>query len=137
MWSIRCSSRLSVESASLLERRLHLAPGESRTLYFAYGYLPEGFELEPLLEKYRKYPDKLWERSSHRWKEDGIRFRVDSEPLVEREVTWHHYYLRSNLTYDSFFREHMLTQGAGYSYLYGTNDAPEDPLQQTLPFVFG
>jgi hypothetical protein len=33
------------ESALILERRLRLAPGESRTLYFAYGYLPEGFEL--------------------------------------------------------------------------------------------
>jgi len=125
------------ESVALLERRLHLAPGESRTLYFAYGYLPEGFELNSLMQKYQKDTDKLWERSSYYWKADGVRLRVDSEPWVEREVTWHHYYLRSNLTYDSFFREHILTQGAGYSYIYGTNDAPEDPLQQTLPLVFG
>jgi len=130
-------SSTGLESVSLLERRLHLAPGESRTLYFAYGYLPEGFELGSLLQKYRQAPDKLWERSCHSWKADGPRLRVESEPWVEREVIWHHYYLRSNLTYDSFFREHMLTQGAGYSYLYGTNDAPEDPLQQTLALVFG
>ena len=130
-------SAAGLEGAALLERRLHLAPGESRTLYFCYGYLPEGFELDSLLQKYRKETGKLWQNSSLRWKADGVRLRVHSEPWVEREVTWHHYYLRSNLTYDSFFKEHMLTQGAGYSYLYGTNDAPEDPLQQTLPLVFG
>ena len=124
------------ESALLLERRLRLGPGESRTLYFAYGYLPEGFELNSLLEKYRKNVSTLWEDSSHHWKADGLRLRVDSEPWVEREVTWHHYYLRSNLTYDSFFREHIESQGGVYQYIVGFQGGAEDALQHTLPFVF-
>jgi len=120
----------------LLERRLRLGPGESRTLYFAYGYLPEGFELNSLIEKYRKNVSTLWEGSSHHWKGDGMRLRVDSEPWVEREVTWHHYYLRSNLTYDSFFREHIESQGHVYQYIIGFQGGAEDTLQHTLPFVF-
>jgi hypothetical protein len=124
------------ESALLLERRVRLGPGESRTLYFAYGYLPEGFEFNALVEKYRKSVHTLWEDSSGRWRADSLRFRVDSEPWVEREITWDHYYLRSNLTYDSFFREHIESQGGYYQYIGGFQGAAEDALQHTLPFVF-
>ena len=59
------------ESALLLERRLKLGAGQKRTLYFAYGYLPEGFQLENLLAKYRRDLPALWSRSSRRWKDDG------------------------------------------------------------------
>jgi len=124
------------ESALLLERRLRLGPGESRTLYFAYGYLPERFELNSLVEKYRNKVHTIWEDSSRHWKADGMRFRVDSEPWVEREVTWDHYYLRSNLTYDSFFREHIESQGHVYQYIIGFQGCPDDVSQHTLPFVF-
>ena len=124
------------ESALILERRLRLAPGESRTLYFAYGYLPEGFELDSLVEKYRKNVSTLWEDSSRRWKADGLRLRVDSEPWVERELAWDHYYLRSNLTYDSFFREHIESQGGVYQYIAGFQGGGEDHMQHTLPFVY-
>jgi hypothetical protein len=124
------------ESALILERHLRLALGESRTLYLAYGYLPEGFELNSLLERYRKNVSTLWEDSSHHWKADGMRLRVDSEPWVEREVTWHHYYLRSNLTYDSFFGEHIESQGQVYQYIQGFQGGAEDVMQHTLPFVY-
>ncbi len=124
------------ESALLVERRLHLARGESRTLYFAYGYLPEGFEAPMLIEKYRRNTPKLLPASSARWKEDSMRFRVAGEPWVEREVTWHHYYLRSNLTFDDFFGEHILSQGHVYQYIMGFQGAARDPLQHALPFVF-
>jgi hypothetical protein len=89
-----------------------------------------------LLEKYRQNVSTLWEGSSHHWKADGLRLRVDSEPWVEREITWDHYYLRSNLTYDSFFREHIESQGGVYQYIIGFQGAAEDALQHTLPFVF-
>ncbi len=42
------------ESALLLERDIALAPGESRTMYFLYGYLPEGFDLDSLDSKIRR-----------------------------------------------------------------------------------
>jgi hypothetical protein len=78
----------------------------------------------------------LWSRSSGRWKEDGLRLSVPAEPWVERELTWHNYYLRSDSTYDSFFREHILSQGHIYQYVMGFQGAARDPLQHAMPFLF-
>lgn len=124
------------ESALLLERQLALNPGESRTIYFLYGYLPQGFEVDKLIAKYSENPGTQWKDSSDKWKQDGLRFRTKSAPWVEREVTWHHYYLRSDLTYDSFFNEHILSQGHVYQYIMGFQGAARDPLQHALPFIF-
>jgi cellobiose phosphorylase len=125
-----------IESAFFLERNLDLKPGESKTLSFLYGYLPEGFNLDALVTKYSAFPSSLWSNSSARWKTGSARFRVNSEPWIERETTWSGSYLRSGLTYDSFFREHILSQGAGYQYLAGLQGAARDPLQHVLPFLF-
>jgi len=124
------------ESALLLARRAHLERGESRTFYCAYGYLPEGVELKPLLGKYRKDLPGLWSRSCEAWRKDGLRLSVESEPWVKRELTWHNYYLRSNCTFDDFFHEHILSQGHVYQYIMGFQGAARDPLQHALPFVF-
>jgi cellobiose phosphorylase len=124
------------ESAFFLERQLALKPGESRTMYFLYGYLPEGFSFDTLVAKYAANPSSHWSRSNSQWKSNSLQFRTDSEPWVERETAWSSYYLRSGLTYDSFFREHILSQGQGYQYLAGLQGAARDPLQHALPFVF-
>ena len=123
-------------SALLLERNLKLQPQESRTLFFLYGYKPQGFEINALVAKYSADPAGLWSRSSAAWKTDGVRFSTPAEPWVERETSWHNYYLRSNLTYDSFFRQHILSQGHVYQYIIGFQGAARDPLQHTLPFIF-
>jgi len=124
------------ESALLVERRFHLEPGEHRTLTFAYGYLPEGYHLEKLLSKYNDDLPDLWSRSSEAWKAKRIQLTIPEEPWVDRELTWHNYYLRSNLTYDSFFKEHILSQGHVYQYIIGFQGAARDPLQHALPFIF-
>jgi hypothetical protein len=123
-------------SAMLLERHLSLRPQESRTLFFLYGYLPQGFEIDALVAKYSADPAGLLSRSSAAWKADGVRFRTPSEPWAERETSWHNYYLRSNLTYDNFFHEHILSQGHVYQYIIGFQGAARDPLQHALPFIF-
>jgi hypothetical protein len=123
-------------TALLLERHLHLEPGESRTMYFAYGYLPQGVEFAPLVEKYRDNLPGLWKRSSEAWKSDRIKLDIPDEPWVQRELLWHNYYLRSNLTYDSFYQEHILSQGHVYQYVIGFQGAARDPLQHALPFVY-
>jgi len=124
------------ESAFFLERHLALNPGESRTMYFLYGYLPEGSSFDHLVAKYSADPPSLWSLSNAQWKSNTLQFRTDSEPWVARETAWSSYYLRSGLTYDSFFREHILSQGQGYQYLAGLQGAARDPLQHALPFVF-
>jgi cellobiose phosphorylase len=123
-------------SAFLLERDFELQPNESQTLYFLYGYLPNGFKIGDLVKKYSVDPVGLLARSSAAWKTEGLRFSVPSEPWVEREISWHNYYLRSALTYDSFFGEHILSQGHVYQYIMGFQGAARDPLQHIMPFIF-
>ena len=125
-----------IESAHLIERSLTLGPNESRTIAFLYGYLPKGFELSSLVARYSADPAQVLEQSSAKWKNEGIRFRTPGEPWVEREVSWHNYYLRGAFTYDSFFREHIVSQGCVYQYVLGFQGAARDPLQHVLPYVF-
>jgi hypothetical protein len=130
------ASSTAAGSALLLERNLRLRPQESRTLFVLYGYKPHGFEVDALVKKYAADSAGLWSRSSAAWKSDGVRFSASTEPWVERESAWHNYYLRSSLTYDAFFCEHILSQGHVYQYIIGFQGAARDPLQHTLPFIF-
>jgi hypothetical protein len=123
-------------TALLMERRLHLQPGGRRTLHFAYGYLPEGASLERLVETYRTELASVWEISTRAWDKDRISLVLPGESWVDRELLWDTYYLRSDLTYDDFFREHILSQGHVYQYLMGFQGAARDPLQHALPFVY-
>ncbi len=124
------------DSALILERRMRLEPGQSETFHFLYGYLPKGFSLTSLVHQYEESVTGLLARSSGNWKQSGLRFETASAPWVEREVTWSHYYVRSNLTYDDFFRAHILSQGGVYQYPWGFQGAARDPLQHVLPFIF-
>ena len=124
------------ERALLLERKLSLQPGESRTIAFLYGYLPRGAELDPLIVKYRASAATAWHESSSQWKRHGLKFSTPGEPWVAREVAWNHYYLRSGFTYDDFFHRHIVSQAAIYQYVMGFQGAARDPLQHALPFVF-
>ena len=126
----------NAERAFFLQRELDLMPGQSQTLYFLYGYLTDDFSLDELIAKYSASPPSHLSNSCTSWRSNSIVFRVESEPWVEREVAWSGCILRSGLTYDSFFQEHILSQGAGYQYLAGLQGAARDPLQHALPFIF-
>lgn len=129
-------SPTGTEGALLLERQFTLKPGGSRTLSFLYGYLPQGNTLDSLVAKYRAAAPAALQESSRQWKSRGLRFSVESEPWVEREVTWNHYYLRSGLSYDDFFDRHIISQASIYQYVMGFQGAARDPLQHALPFIF-
>jgi hypothetical protein len=126
----------SQHAGFLLERTVHLAPREKQSLHFLYGYLPEGFKLDALIAKYRVAPASALKQSSSEWKQRGMRFEVGGEPWIKREATWNHYYLRSSLTFDDFFGEHILNQNGFYQYVMGFQGAARDPLQHSLPFLF-
>jgi len=123
------------ERGLFLERRIALDPGQQHTLYFLYGYRPHRGDPGPLIEKYRGRAN-VWRDSSRQWKNKGLRFETKAEPWVKRETAWHYYYLRSSLTYDDFFSEHILSQGGIYQYSMGFQGAARDPLQHALPFLF-
>ncbi|NVM46035.1 MAG: hypothetical protein HWN79_14050 [Candidatus Lokiarchaeota archaeon] len=125
-----------VESSMLLEQKVSLNPTESCTLSFLYGYLPDNFELEALIIKYKTGTSTKFEESCEQWKTTRIQLQIYDEPWVNREIFWHYYYLRSAMTYDSFFKEHILSQGHVYQYILGFQGAARDPLQHALPFIY-
>jgi len=127
---------LSQNPALLIQRNFHLEPGESRNLTFMYGYLPDGFKIESLIAKYSKETEHLFLESCEKWKQNRIELDIIDEPWVAREIFWHNYYLRAAMTYDDFFKEHILSQGHVYQYIIGFQGAARDPLQHALPFVF-
>ena len=120
----------------ILERTLHLAPNQSQTVRFLYGYLPAGFTLDALIAKYEKTAASSLRQSGEEWKRRGMRFDVPTEPWIKREAAWNHYYLRSSQTYDDFFGEHILNQNGFYQYTMGFQGAARDPLQHSMPFLF-
>jgi len=125
-----------VESSMLLEQQVSLDPGESCTFSFLYGYVPDNFELESLINKYKINTSTKLKESCEQWKASRIQLQIYDEAWVNREVFWHYYYLRSAMTYDSFFKEHILSQGHVYQYIIGFQGAARDPLQHALPFVY-
>jgi len=126
----------SRDSALIIERKIHLEPKESKILYFVYGYIPDGFELNSLIRKYSTDLDSLLKDSSERWKNNRIKLILPEESWVDRELTWHNYYLRGAMTYDNYFKEHILSQGHVYQYIIGFQGASRDPLQHALPFIY-
>ena len=116
---------------------LRLAPQESRTVRFLYGYLPDGFTLECTHRKVREGCGlRIWPSHAGRGNRRACASTYPTEPWVKRESTWNHYYLRSSQTFDDFFGEHILNQNGFYQYTMGFQGAARDPLQHSLPFLF-
>lgn len=121
------------QGAMLLEQQFSLKSGESKNCFYAFGYLPKNRSLKEIVDDYSGKKEKLFEQSMSQWKEDGISFSIPDKDWVAREVTWHNYYLHSNLTYDSYFDEHSQQQNGIYQYAFGFNAALRDLCQFTLP----
>ncbi|MFX1503472.1 MAG: GH36-type glycosyl hydrolase domain-containing protein, partial [Promethearchaeota archaeon] len=124
------------KSAMLIEQNIYLKPKESRTLYFAYGYLLKGVLLNQIVDDYKKEIYNQWKYSTESWKKNIVKLSIPNETWVEREILWHNYYLRGAMTYDDYFKEHILSQGHIYQYIMGIQIAARDPLQHVLPFIF-
>ena len=122
--------------ALMIERTLNLAPGEEKTIYFAYGYQEEDVDLDQIISKYKVGMADQLTNTVHAWQKNRISFKVSDEPWVDRELLWDNYYLRSNLTYDAFFQNKILSQGHVYQYVIGFQGAARDPMQHALPFIY-
>lgn len=124
------------ESGLLLEQKFSLPADGSRTLSFLYGYIPSGFDLDGLVTKYRQNARTALRESCSAWKTGGLHFSTEEEPWVEREVSWHNYYLRSGMTYDDFFHQHVLSVGGIHQYVAGFQGPARDSLKNMLPLLF-
>jgi len=123
-------------NAMIACKKLNIQPDESISLAYIYGYLPENFRAEKLVQKYSEIYQSLPQKDTEKWKKQALTLSVTGEPWVERETLWHSYMLRSARSFDSFFGEHILSQGNAYQYILGLQGAARDPLQHALPFIY-
>ncbi|MFX0058990.1 MAG: GH36-type glycosyl hydrolase domain-containing protein [Candidatus Hodarchaeota archaeon] len=129
-------SRTDENCAMFIERKFFLEPGQTTTMYFVFGYLPEGFNLNSLIKKYKNKISEGWLKSSINWAANLLKLNIANESWINREIIWHNYYLRSAMTFDDYFQEHILSQGYVYQYIIGFQGAARDPLQHAKPFLF-
>ena len=128
------SSEVGVGDAGLvLQANVTLRPGESRTLYFAFGYF-YGSEAPQLPE----FPAAAMERSLEQWRAWLPKVSVprSSIPSLGREMAWHAYYTRTLSMYEAYLDRHTLTQGFAYLFLMGDHAVSRDTLQAVLPMIY-
>jgi hypothetical protein len=112
-----------------------LAPGQSVTLRYAYGY-GHPAQIAPLVARYRAASDP-YTASQQQW----AKFvpQADFGPgytWLARELQWDAYTVRSDSTYEECAGRHILSQGGYYQYGFGFQGAFRDPLQHMLPMIY-
>ncbi len=112
-----------------------LAPGESKTLRFAYGYAPigESFAI-----------DKKWREPGYDTRADYEKaleprlfyFGADRDPFLHREMAWHSYQVETSVGRRDYFQGHVVPQGSAYLYLHGADGAARDLALFAVPIVY-
>eukprot|EP01084_Bolivina_argentea_P097332 174980_1 len=117
---------------------INLTANKQYKFYIMFGYIPNGFDLNELIQKYNSDDvlNNLLETTAKSWYQDAIKFNTTSYPEIAREILWDYGYLRSTLTFYDLYNEYILDQGTGYRYISGFQGAFRDPLQHILPFIF-
>ena len=105
---------------------------ETIRLSYLYGYVYDRHDAAVLRQKYTGY---TLADSIRQFKAKNIVCETE-EDWVKRETLWNSIYLRQSLTYDTYFKEHILSQGGFYQYIWGFQGAIRDQIQHALPFVF-
>jgi hypothetical protein len=104
---------------------LSLAPGEARTLRFAYGYLPQDADLE-MLDAYRDPESDLLAAALAAWKQRLAYVSIPGHPDLERKALWRSHQLRASSVYLEYYGRHVIPQGSTYLYLHGADGVPRD-----------
>jgi hypothetical protein len=121
---------------------LDLAPGETRTLRFAYGYAPMG---EPFAI------DDAWRDPSRDLLADAraevashlVYFATNAKTgapvppgALQREMAWDAAQLEVSTAYRDYFGHHVVPQGSAYLYLHGADGALRDLALFAIPLVY-
>jgi hypothetical protein len=118
----------------VMRRDVSLQPGERRTLRYAYGTVGANAELS-FLESFRSQDDSFQQMQAA-WKDHLAYFHTGEDPVLQREMAWHAYYLLSATVYADFYKAHLVPQGSAYLYLHGADGAPRDQALFTLPATY-
>ncbi len=112
-----------------------LAPGETRTLRFAYGKTGWG---EPLvLDPTLRDPSRdLLAEIQADLRDKLVYFASDEEPALLREMAWHAYQMQASVGYREYFEGRVVPQGSAYLFLHGADGAARDLAVFTMPLVY-
>lgn len=119
----------------VLRHDLHLAPGETKQLRFAYGATLQPDQSLEALDAYARETNPL-EQTIQSWKRQLVYFSTGNSPFLQWEATWHAYNLLASTLYSEFFETHYIPQGSAYLYLHGADGAPRDQALFALPMVY-
>ncbi|GMU60327.1 MAG: hypothetical protein AMXMBFR34_20900 [Myxococcaceae bacterium] len=116
----------------VVKSELTLAPGEVRTLRFAYGTIRHGAPLEipagwgsVSVEDAQRALDPHLLRLAHR-----------DSPFLTRELAWHSAQVEASVGRREYQGLHVVPQGSAYLYLHGADGAARDVGLFALPLVF-
>ncbi len=113
-----------------------LAPGESVTLHFAYGYVPEGETLD-FLDGYRPLPASKQPAATQAARAERLAYAwAPGRPLLHRETAWRSSQILANTLYHAYFDEHYTPQGSAYLYLHGADGAARDQLLYAMALTW-
>jgi hypothetical protein len=118
-----------------LRSDLTLAPGEQKTLRFAYGYAPMGepFAIDPA------WRDPKYDAPAAA--ADDLRphlfyFSADRDPVLHRELAWHAAQMEVSTGRRDYWNVHVVPQGSAYLYLHGADGAARDISIFAVPLVY-
>jgi hypothetical protein len=118
-----------------LQSTEHLAPGQTVTLRYLYGY-DEPKEIPALVAKYRGMDDPF-ARSERAWASSLPKASFGSgRQWLNREFLWDAYLLRSATVDEQACGEHTVTQGGYYQYEVGQNWGTRSWLQYAVPLTY-
>ncbi len=112
-----------------------LAPGQSVTLRYAYGTLPQGTELQDV-QTWADPQQDLQAELAAAWSPHLPRVATVTHPFLHRESAWHAAQLMQASLYESYFRAHAITQGSTYLYEHGFDGVGRDFAISAVPMIY-
>jgi len=109
--------------------RAVVPPGARRRARFLFG-MAETSEVAGLRARHRE------DTTPAQWCAAVPRPKVPEMPWLTREIAWHGGMLRSHLTWEEYFGNHVCDQGCTYGYLQGMNSVPRDMALVAAPLTY-
>ena len=119
--------------AFVIRSDVSLAPGEKRTLRFAYGYAPMGepFAVDPSWASRDLVVEQAADLRSH-----AVSFASDRDPVLHRELAWHAAQIEASVAWRAYWGRHVVPQGSAYLYLHGADGALRDLALFAVPLAY-
>ena len=125
------------------QSKISLKPGEVHKLCFEVGYYFDD-EINPLLgdsyclEEIQQSTSELTCESywSQTWRSVVPSFEDESDPVLQREMTWNAACLEAMVSYKYYYDEFFIPQGTGYDYAQGICASVRDHAQHVMPMIY-